>query len=84
MAMLHPTKPTEPSSVIAPPGRPRGVRTRVPVMRGRRSTTPVPARMEPPEGATLSFDPARVARLIAKEEKRLDARTQASAAMYAG
>ncbi len=83
MAMLHPTKPSEPSSVIAPPARPRGGEARVPVMRTRRSIEPVAARMEPPKDATLAFDPKRVARLIAKEEHRLDGRTQASAAMYA-
>ena len=83
MAMLHPMKPSEPSSVIAPPARPRGGGARVPVMRTRRSIEPVAARMEPPKDATLAFDPKRVARLIAKEEHRLDGRTQASAAMYA-
>lgn len=47
------------------------------------TSSPVPHRSEPPTGPTVQLDPARIAAITAAESARLDARTQASAAVYA-
>jgi glutamate-1-semialdehyde 2,1-aminomutase len=72
MAILHPSKPSEPSDAGAPQG---AIATRTPI-------AAVPARMEPPAGPTVAFDPERVARLLEDEARRLDESTPASAAMF--
>jgi glutamate-1-semialdehyde 2,1-aminomutase len=89
MAILHPSKPSEPSDAGAPQGAttpgpaPHGAPEDIPIEAARTAVAPIPARMEPPEGSTVAFDPERVARLIEEESRRLDQGTSGSAALFA-